>query len=793
MEINKNRSLLELKDLDFLWKLIGRNIWIILLVPFLSYLLGVIYTYRKTDIYGAKVQLLLKNDQTYDYQDPIYKGLGAYGLYTDVSNQMRILQSKDIIGEVVDRMKIDVSYYVVGRLKRKEVYGTLPFTANVEIINSNMYERPVQIKVLDTDSYAVSYELPEGTKKMECYFDRELIMEDMKLLLTRNYAFNESNITSVLEPDYEMVFHTKDNLIQQFQNNMTVTNIEFTSILEVQAQDNIGVRAKIFLDTLSEVFTDFSKQTQLEVNQNTLDNIDKQILEVQKIITSIENELLRYKSEKDILDLSREEETYFSDYVEFLRQQREVEMGLSSLDFLEDYILTTTEEHLQPPSFYILDGESILKEKVQDMYENQLGLIEIIHNYSESHPTVIKKQEELGIMKRDLLIYISNLRKALQLKEIGIEDKLKKYKGEIQLLPRAVQGVENIKRELDVNNKMYLFLLEKKTNTLIARAGIIPQVQVIEKPSSLGIIAPDKERIKRLFLLTGVIIAFLLAFIRKMFFERIRSISELSSLTSIDVIGGIPLLAKMDSEIVVDRAPKAQVTESFRTIRSNLVFYGLESKAKKIGISSFLPSEGKTFCSSNLAVILAKSDKKVLLMDFDLHRPKIHKSFQLDNSKGVSSVLTGQMLAEEVLNKEVFENLDIITSGPIPPNPSELILRKELEQVFQWASDKYDYILMDTPPFGLLNDAISLLSKVDLFIVVLNTKFANRRGISVVQKILDKHSQVSKAFLINGLRESRIRYYYTKYSYKYGYSYGYGYGSQYGYGSGYLDEQDVNS
>lgn len=209
MEAKKSRSIIELKDLDFIWKLIGRNFIIILLVPLVAYVTGYIYTYRLTDIYGAKVQLLLKSDQTYDYQDPIYKGLGAYGLYTDVSNQTRILQSKDIIGEAVDRMNIEVSYYVVGRLKRKEVYGTLPFTARVELIDNNLYERPVQIKIIDRENYEVSYELPEGEKRVRAAFNQELISDDLKLLLTRSYEFTEDNIRSVTEPDYELVFIPK--------------------------------------------------------------------------------------------------------------------------------------------------------------------------------------------------------------------------------------------------------------------------------------------------------------------------------------------------------------------------------------------------------------------------------------------------------------------------------------------------------------------------------------------------------------------------------------------------------
>jgi tyrosine-protein kinase Etk/Wzc len=792
METKKSRNLFELKDLDFIWKLISNNILLILFVPILAYGIGYVYTYRMADEYGAKVQLLLKNNETYDYQDPIYKGLGAYGLYTDVSNQTRILQSKDIVGEVIDRMNVGVSYFVVGRLKKKEVFGTLPFNAKVELINQELYELPVQIRVLDKERYEIRYELSTGPKTLTYFFNQEFITEDFKLVLSKNYEFNDDNIVTVMGSDYELLFHSKDHLVSYFQQRMTITNLEFTTILEVEVRDNIGIRAKVFLDTLASVFIDFSKRSQLEVNQNTLINIEKQIDEVQKIITNIENELLKYKGDNDILNLTKEEDDYFNKYVEYSKQQRNIELSLNSLTLLEDYVLTSTDEHLLAPSFYILDGEPVLDRRVLDMYEMQLDLVDKIYSYSADHPNVLKLKDELNLMKKDLLIYIKNLKTALELQKKEIVGLIAKYKGNIQEMPRAIQGVDNIRRELEVNNKMYLFLLEKKTNTLIARAGIIPQVQMIEKPSSLGIVGPDKGRINRLFLFSGIVLAFLMAFIRRVAFEHVENVNELSAITSFNIIGGAPYVRELMHEVIVDKQPKSQVAESFRTIRSNISFYGDGKGARKIIISSFLPSEGKTFCSSNLATILARSDKKVLLIDFDLHKPKIHKTFQIENQVGVSTFLSGKTGMEESIVKGVTENMDIMVSGPIPPNPSELIMKKNVNDLMTWAEERYDYVLIDTPPFGLLNDAISLISHSDLFIVVMNTKFANKRGIQAVERMLEKYNAASIGIILNGIRESKLKYYYAKYSYKYGYNYGYGYGygSTYGYGQSYSDSDD---
>lgn len=795
MEDRKNNrssgGLIDTKDIEQVFITLRKNILIVLSIPALFYLLGYIYTYRLPDEYGAKVQLLLKSNETYDYQDPIYKGLGAYGMYMDVSNQTRILQSKDLIGEVIDKMNIYVSYFVVGRIKKKEVFGTLPFKVEYELINKGLFELPIQVRINNDKEYSLIYEYNGIEKREVAEFDQMFITPDFKIKLTRSYPYNDTNLPVVTGTDYEIVFHSRDHLIRYFQQSMTITNLEYTSILEIMVQDNIGDRAKVFLDTLSSVFMDYSKRTQLEVNQNTLDNIEKQIDEVQKIILEIESALIAYKNDNDILNLSREEDDYFDKYVEFNKEKREIAVRLSSLQGLESYILTSVDEHLLPPSFYVLESDPQLTAKVNQMYTTQIELSEKVYSYSDDHPRMIQDQEKLNVMKKDLLIYLHNVREGLLMKDKEIDRLLGQYKGEIMEIPRSKQGIDNIQRELEVNNKMYLFLLEKKTNTLIARAGIIPQVQVIEKPSNLGVIGPDKGKIKRLFLMLGILVGIVVAVIRRMMFERIESVKELTKVTRLTVIGGVPEVSRKEHDILVNKFPKAQVTESFRTIRSSLAYLVESSKTKKILISSFLPSEGKTFCSANLAVILANSEKKVLILDFDLHKPKIHKVFEIPNTKGISSILTAQCEIHDALHQNIYKNLDIISAGPVPPNPSDLILRQKVNDILDWSEKNYDYVLIDTPPFGLLNDAISMIPHCQVFLVVFNTRFARKRGIHLVEEMLLKHQEISKAVILNGIRESRLKYYYSKYSYKYGYNYGYSsnYGS--GYSSAYTEDNST--
>ena len=792
----RSNSLIELKDLTFLLRLLRKNWLIIILMPIVFYGIGNVYSYRLTDVYGAKTQLLLKSQETYDYQDPIYQGLGAYGMYMDVRNQTRILQSRDLIAEVVEKLDANTSYYVTGRLKKKEVFGTLPFKAEVEIFNPTLvYENPIDIRIINENEYSATFFKYEEEVVFQGAFGEKMNLDDFAITLERNYLFNEDNIEGVTSSNYQVVFHSDAYMINHFQSSMEIENLEYTSILELKVTDDIGTRAKVFLDTLAHVFIDYSQRSQLEINENTLINIERQIMEVQKILVNIENELLKYKKDNDIIELSKEEDAYFTQYVVFTEQERELNYKLSSVRLLENYIQTSEDERLLPPAFYILDGDQYLREKVDEFYANQLRLSERSYSVSENHPSVIKMKKELVEMRKDLLTYLTNLKTALESQINDNARLIAKYKSEVQGIPISLQGIDNIKRELDVNNRMYLFLLEKKTNTLIAKAGIIPQVQIVEKAVSMGVIGPEKDKIKRLFFLAGIIVGLFIAFVRKIFFEKIENAQELAEITSLNVVAGIPFVKNLESPLVVSQNPKAHVTESFRTLRSNISFMGTKQgkgEATVVLISSFFPGEGKTFCSANLATILAKSEKRVLLIDFDMHKPKVHKTFDILNNCGISNYLVGQATREEMTQKNYIPNLDVITCGPVPPNPSELVLKEEIANFLEEVSTEYDYIIIDTPPFGLLNDSIELSVHADVFLGVMNSKFAKKRGVRAIEEILTKRDDISLGLILNGIQQSKIRYYYSKYSYKYSYRYSYsqGYGYGYGYGQAYGDETE---
>ncbi|MDG1914953.1 MAG: polysaccharide biosynthesis tyrosine autokinase [Crocinitomix sp.] len=794
---NKNtpsNKLIESKDIIFIWKMILKNLGFIIAIPLLAYAIGYVYTYRLTNIYGAKAELLLKSNETYDYQDPIYKGLGAYGVYMDVQNQIRILNSRDLIGEVIDKINIGTSYYVVGRIKKVEVFETLPFKSTVTVLNPQLHEVPIQVTILNKDEYRIAYTVGGANLEYIYNFDEEVTNSDFVLQLDRRYELDDENINELKESDYEIVFHSRSYLINKYQSSLNIENIEHTSVISLSVNDELANRAIVYLDTLTNTYVDYSKRQQLEVNENTLNNIEKQIDTVHILIQEKERELLLYKDKNAILNINKEEDDFFAEYISFTKDKRILEQKKGSVIALTEYLRISEDNRVLPPSFYIEENDEYLKEAIGEVRKRQIRYEIDKTQKSEDNRTMIQARKEIAMLNNDILNYLENLLGAFN-RQIEIADRyIRDYKNDIRQLPKSAQGVMNIQRELDVNNKMYLFLLEKKTNTLIARAGIIPQVKIIERTVGTGVVYPNKTKILRLFILGGFIFAFLIAIVRKLFFEKIENVNDLAEVSEINIAGGVPHVKDMESPLMIESQPKSHVTESFRTIRTNLSFLDedKEGKAKKVLLSSFFPGEGKTFCSTNLANLIAKGSKKTLIIDFDLHRPKVHKMYKIENLKGVSNFIIGKSDFDEILIKDVYPNLDVITAGPIAPNPSELVLRDKVRELIDMVDEKYDYVIIDTPPFGLLNDTLELTRHVDMFLIIMNTRYTRKKGVEHINEMLEKFDDIGKGVVLNGIKESSLQYYYSKYTYKYTYGYKYGYGYGYGstYGSGYTDNEN---
>ncbi|MEO6303503.1 MAG: polysaccharide biosynthesis tyrosine autokinase, partial [Bacteroidia bacterium] len=767
---NKKQAIVSQKDLSLLLRIIKSNWWVPLAVLPIFYAIGAFYVYKLTNVYQASTQFLLKVNDTY-YQNNVLNDASfySYGSYVDNLNEQRIIQSYDLSSQVVDKLldKIQISYFIVGKVRTTEEFKAIPITIQINSINPGFYEQILDFKILDYENYEIGYE-QDGIKQIKRgKFDQELIDVNLHINIGRAEIFTKKKVDSFKEIFYQISIHSKDYLISSIQSNLTIENPEYTNILVVGLKDIIPERATLILDTLNSVYSASKLKTKFELNERTISYIDKQLNEITYSLKSIEDTMQNYKQNRSIIDLDWEKGDFLAKISAYDGQKSQLQLQNSSLDDLEKYIIEDKDPQFLPPNVFVFEKSGFMNTAVNDLYIKQIELNRLYNLAKETNPSVVDLKTSIKKTKQDLLIYINNTRKAINLQISDVNKEILTYVSEAKQIPGKVRDILNIQRKASVSEQLYNFLLEKRANTKIARASIVPDIKIVESPRSIGVVSPDKAAIQKSFLSFGLLLSILIIVLRAFFYSKIKSVEHLKELTTLPLIGVLPYVKEESSDgIIVEQKPNSLISEAFRNLRTNLQYANIGVGAKTYLITSFLPGEGKTFTSVNLATIFARSGKKTVLVELDLHKPRIFKRFGLPpQTIGLTTCISGLNTYEEIICETQIPNLDCIYSGPIPPNPSEFVLSQKLKEVIDRAKADYDFVIIDTPPAGLLSDSIYLIQQVDASIFVLNTKSSTKRVITFLDNVVEANNLQNVLLVLNGVAGLGKRYYYQGYGY----------------------------
>ena len=486
------------------------------------------------------------------------------------------------------------------------------------------------------------------------------------------------------------------------------------------------------------------------------------------------------------MDLTRNEEGYFQELLQLETQQEQIRLNLGSLTALEGYLNQGAENTSIPPSAF-LTKDAVAVDKVGQLYDLQLQRTQMLLDVTPTSYQIKRLDSLISTTRFSLFDYINSARQKAEQEEANLESRVSAIENKLFRLPKSERQIRAIERRISINDQLYGYLLEQRTTNLIARAAITSNASIIEGARSIGITGPNKTKTIQNYVLLWLAVAIGLALARVLLFERLESVNELRESTKLPVSGGIPRFeGAPDSEhvIVAKKNPRHPTTEAFRGLRTNLQYLLNREGQNTILISSIHASEGKTFTATNLAALLAQADKKTLLIDFDLHKPRVHKAMNVNRGAGLSDFLIGQITWDMAVKATDIPGLDVITSGPVPPNASELVLNNRTEALIEEARKAYDFVVIDTPPIMLITDALVLMKHVDRTLLVANVRQATARGVRQLEDLLEQNSLSNVSMILNGIVPTHWRYYASKYAQRYFYSYGYGYGSYTGYGYG---------
>jgi len=796
-------------------KLLLKNWWLIVVLSATGYAAGRIITHRQLDIYAATAEILLdQGGKELDYQRRL-TGQTRFFNYnnSEAKDQQRILRSFDLVGRVVDRMAVAIDYYLVGRLKTSHVshFGAVQLQASPDLFNPMYLGVPVDLFIEDENHFRLRYTLTTGEIK-EIVHPFGVPIEGPDLALTVNHAgsrivdFSGTNgpkvnldaLEQARKQHFQFRVYSKNQRIEQFRGALQVENIEGTNILALSSSNTLSGRAQEFLDILSEEYIEYTKEARLKSSLKTEKFINMQLEELVAIMDSLEMQVDRFKERNEILDLSREQTEFFNALVQLETQERELEFRMEALSSLRNYLSSGIEDNSLPPTSYLIEEDPLLIEQVSQLFEMRSQRTTALLDVTEDSYQVRRLDSAISNARFTITKYIEDTREAIVDQRSKVRGQISSLEVRLSGIPATQRDIVVMERKLQVNEKLYVFLLEARAQNVITRASITPQASIIEVARTSGIIGPNKSRTIRNYFLYGAIIALAIAFLRMLLFDRLESTQELREITQLPVVAGLPHYTEIDAHpLAILADSRAQITEAFRSLRTNLQYLLAQEGANTILVSSLHPGEGKSFVSSNLSTVLAKTGKKVVLVDFDMHKPKVHKNFKLSNQIGLSTHLIGRCDIDEMKQTGPVESLTVITAGPVPPNASELVMNDRLDPFLQQLRAEFDYVILDTPPMLLITDALLLMSKVDTGLLVSNTQKATKRGIEHLEDLLNQNNLSHASLVMNNIKTSRVGMYYAKYAYKYGYGYGYGgygYGGYGGYGGGtYGDEPETEA
>ena len=802
MDVSASNS--SLKQLRLALKVAAKNWLLLLLFPAMAYGYGRFVTHQQLDQYSAQAELLLEEKDEYDKAREMVKGVISRRFQRqgpDIANQVRILKSRDLVAKAVGDLDHNITHFIVGRVRALPVGGLsgVEVEAWPEQFSNNALGIDFDVEVLDSERYRLRAELRNGRVYEGEYSFYEVVQNGDFKLAIRRASDGRGTIEQAIAQGQRFQVRNDEQIIRQYRSGLQVSGVGQTSILKLQINDIRPERAIQFLDALSKRYIEYSTAAREEVNAKTDEFIETQLFQIEANIDSLQDIIDQQRERAEVLDLTRNEQVYFQELVQLESQREELRLNLRSLEALEDYLGRGVENTSIPPSAF-LTSDAVAADKVGQLYDLQLQRTQMLLDVTPSSFQVKRLDSLISTTRFSLFEYITSARKGLELEDGQLRERVGELEGKLFRLPKSEREILAIERRLAINDKFFGYLLEQRATNLIARAAITSNASIIEAARSIGITGPDKGKTIRNYTLMALAVAVGLAVLRLLLFERLESVNELREATSLSVSGGIPRhedIGEKEYVLVASKSPRHPTTEAFRGLRTNLQYLLNREGQNTILVSSMHPGEGKTFTATNLAALISQTGKRTLLIDFDLHKPRVHKAVELERGIGLSGYLIGKTDWKDAVQSTHVDGLDVLTSGPVPPNASELVLNERTDNLIAEARKAYDFVVIDTPPMLLITDALVLMKHVDRALLVANVKRTNLRGMRQLEDLLAQNQLEHVSMILNGIVPTRWRYYASKYAYRYLYNYGYGYGGYgsytgyggYGYGDGGYGDQ----
>ena len=743
-------------------------VWISLIL--LCSILGAYFFIRYTKpLFESKSQLKLdlNNEASVVGLSKVDPSLEEYSSASKVVGEVEFIKSNLVLQEIISNPALQISYYALGDILFEERFLNSPVELQYTVIDPALLNQRISITIESASEFKYSYAWKGEAIEGSANFGNMITTEGLVFKINKT-PFLANEITK----DFFCIVNSHQLIQSYLSQNLTVEIEKMEAkIVSVGFKDYNKHKAAYIVNLIDSVYLYKTVELKTSKHEKTLNFLKTSLGKTESNLLDAEEDLEDFLKRNKSGELKTLYERVYSKIDDLEREKTALLRELYIFKDVEESIEKGHELESFFPALVGIKDPQLIK-SLEEYNQLRMDMLRIKGSQSPSTFVFRRKQTMLNNSKLSVLNQLSQNKHVLQKEIYTINSGIFKLESQIVDLPSKETELARLKRHYDIYEKFYLLLLEKETEFEIARAGATPNFVILSQASVSSIpVFPQVKMAYGFAIGFGVLISLILVLISYLLDSSLSSLREIESGLTLPVLGGIPEYKKekMDvSRLVVDQNPKSQISEALRSIRTSLDFMSNnKGKRKTISITSTISGEGKTFVAVNLAGILSQSGLKVVLLDLDMRKPKVHLSFGVSNDKGMSTLLIGKHSISECIHNTSMPNLHFIPSGPTPPNPSELIMRDEFKQLVDKLHETYDIVFIDSPPVGLVTDGILIMKHVDIALYVLRINYSKRSFKANLNKLVQTANFKQMGVIVNAVQ--------NVHTYGYGYGYGYGY------------------
>ncbi|MFZ1799744.1 MAG: polysaccharide biosynthesis tyrosine autokinase [Chitinophagaceae bacterium] len=771
-------------DFDFKYlvaKVLGNWYWYVL-AGILCFGIAILYNIYATPMFHTYARVLVNGDNGNKTsaglsESSILTDLGLFSTQTDVNNELQIMQSRTILNQAIKDLQLNVTYWAQGDVRYQESYDKSPFFITILSL-ANKLEDPVEYDIrINKDK--ISFVDQDSDSSFQATWGDTLNFKYGKWVLVKNPLVEEKDSTHQLGMKIDTYGNTYMNV---YSENVTavVTSTDVTTI-DLNVNVSVPRKGEDILNKIIKLYVQSSLTESNRVADSTIAFIDSRLVGVSKDLGDIDRNIEGFKKSNSLTDLDVQSKALVETTADIQNLVSQQDVQIRVVQDLINYLTDdNNNERIMPTTAPISDPAFVsLLERYNSM---QLDRQKSLLNLTEDNPAIKSIDIQLSQQRSDLLKIMKTFLNGLKVNQADLKRRNNLVDYSVQKVPTQQRISLDYARQQAVLQGLYTYLLQTKEQTEVSRYNNISPIRIIDAPQADPLpYWPSGLILYISAFVLGCLIPSAVLFFKELLNNKVLTPADISNETSVPVVAEINH-NKSDDVVAVSRDSRTAISEQFRTLRTNMQYLMTGEDDKVVMMTSSMSGEGKTFVAINLGSALAISGKKVVIVEMDLRKPKVSSALGISNENGMTNYIVTNVPASSIIKTtNIHENCFLVSSGTIPPNPSELITNPKVKSLFTYLRENFDYIIVDAPPVGLVTDALIIGQFTDLNFYVIRQKYTFKRQIKLVEELYMNNRLKRLNIILNDVKKIA------------GYNYGYGYGYGKGYGYGYYEEKKSKS